>query len=212
VGDTKVLVEVDAQYIKGILNEPDLQPSAAINRWIQGILMFDFKLIHVPAERHKGPVALSRRGLTENEIAEDDDDFWLDDIALLMLIPMHYFPPFPIHPSHMHQRHSYTISLQDNIAPSFQCLTACATQENMIQNIYRFLSTLQASVIDNVQTKWCFLAKAMEFFIKDQCLYKRNRHWPPLLVIVEPGQKNSILLHAHENLGHKGIQAVYKVV
>jgi len=212
IGVKQLHVEVDAQYIKGMLNEPDLQPSAAINRWIQGILMFDFKLIHVPAERHKGPDALSRRGLAENEIAEDDDDSWLDDIALLMLIPTHYFPPFPIHSSHTHQHYSYTISLQDNIAPSFQCLTARATQENMIQNIYRFLSTLQAPVIDNVQTKRRFLAKAMEFFIKDQRLYKRNGHRPPLLVIVEPGQKNSILLHAHENLGHKGVQAVYEVV
>ena len=42
-------VEVDAKYIKGMLNEPDLQPNNAINCWIQGILLFTFKLIHVPA-------------------------------------------------------------------------------------------------------------------------------------------------------------------
>ncbi|KAI9066206.1 hypothetical protein FKP32DRAFT_1532402, partial [Trametes sanguinea] len=54
-------IEVDAKYIKGMLNEPDLQPNATINRWIQGILLFDFKLIHVPATQHKGPDALSRR-------------------------------------------------------------------------------------------------------------------------------------------------------
>ncbi|KAI0038928.1 hypothetical protein FA95DRAFT_1504879, partial [Auriscalpium vulgare] len=47
-------VEVDAQYIKGMLNEPDLQPNAAINRWIQGILMFHFKLIHIPAVKFRG--------------------------------------------------------------------------------------------------------------------------------------------------------------
>ncbi|KIJ63894.1 hypothetical protein HYDPIDRAFT_91901, partial [Hydnomerulius pinastri MD-312] len=57
----KVLhVEVDAKYIKGMLNEPDLQPNAAINRWIQGILLFDFELIHIPATKFKGPDALSR--------------------------------------------------------------------------------------------------------------------------------------------------------
>ncbi|KAI5822489.1 hypothetical protein K523DRAFT_220981, partial [Schizophyllum commune Tattone D] len=54
-------VKVDAQYIKGMLNDPDLQPNASVNRWIQGILLFDFTLIHVPAERFKGPDALSRR-------------------------------------------------------------------------------------------------------------------------------------------------------
>jgi len=53
-------IEVDAQYIKGMLNEPDLQHNAAINCWIQGILMFDFTLIHVPGVRHKAADALSR--------------------------------------------------------------------------------------------------------------------------------------------------------
>ncbi|KAA1478919.1 hypothetical protein DENSPDRAFT_754094, partial [Dentipellis sp. KUC8613] len=61
IGIQNFYVEVDAQYIKGMLNEPDLQPNAAINRWIQGILMFDFTLVHVPAEKFKGPDALSRR-------------------------------------------------------------------------------------------------------------------------------------------------------
>ncbi|KIK13953.1 hypothetical protein PISMIDRAFT_17632 [Pisolithus microcarpus 441] len=43
------LFRVDAKYIKGMLNNPDLQPNATINHWIEGILLFDFKLIHVPA-------------------------------------------------------------------------------------------------------------------------------------------------------------------
>ena len=61
VGVKRLIVEVDAKYIKGMLNEPDLQPNATLNRWIQGILLFDFELVHVPAEKHKGPDALSRR-------------------------------------------------------------------------------------------------------------------------------------------------------
>jgi len=60
IGVRNLQVKVDAKYIKGMLNEPDLQPNAAINRWIQGILMFDFALVHVPANHHKGPDALSR--------------------------------------------------------------------------------------------------------------------------------------------------------
>jgi hypothetical protein len=50
IGIKNLHVEVDAMYIKGMLNEPDLQPNAAINRWIQGILLFDFKLVHVLAD------------------------------------------------------------------------------------------------------------------------------------------------------------------
>ena len=75
-------IEVDAKYIKGMLNEPDLQPNAVINRWIQGILLFDFELVHVPADRHKGPDALSRRQPLSGE-EESEDEEWLDNIALL---------------------------------------------------------------------------------------------------------------------------------
>jgi hypothetical protein len=42
IGAKNLIVEVDAKYIKGMLNEPELQPNAVINRWIQGILLFDF--------------------------------------------------------------------------------------------------------------------------------------------------------------------------
>ena len=76
IGAKKLQVEVDAKYIKGMLNEPDLQPSAAINRRIQGILMFDFELVHVPANHHKGPDTLSRRPLAEGETVEEEDDSW----------------------------------------------------------------------------------------------------------------------------------------
>lgn len=61
VGVKHLRVEVDAKYMKGMLNESDLQPNATINRWIQGVLLFDFELVHVPVERHKGPDALPRR-------------------------------------------------------------------------------------------------------------------------------------------------------
>ena len=48
-----------------MLNEPDLQPNTVINRWIQGIKMFTFELVHVPVEQYKGPDALSRRPLVK---------------------------------------------------------------------------------------------------------------------------------------------------
>ena len=56
---TNFTVEVDAKYIKGMLNNPDIQPNATINRWIATILLFHFKLVHVPAAKHAGPDGLS---------------------------------------------------------------------------------------------------------------------------------------------------------
>jgi hypothetical protein len=80
VGVKNLTVELDAKYVAGMIKAPDMQPSASENRWIQGILRFDFKIVHVPAARHKGPDALSRREPTESDLeaqkgADSDHDF-----------------------------------------------------------------------------------------------------------------------------------------
>ena len=204
IGVRNLQVEVDAKYIKGMLNEPDLQPNAAINRWIQGILMFDFALVHVPANRHKGPDALSRRPLAEGEIAEPDDDSWLDNIVLLTYFPGLQKDPFT------------TIPLStNNYSPTTlpSCLAAArSTQENLIAEIQHFLDTLETPLFKTTQKKRRFLAKATEFFIKDKRLFKRNGDRPPLLVIHSPEQKLTILKQAHEGTGHRGIQAVFELI
>ena len=69
-GVKNLIVEVDASSIRGMLAHPDTLP-AVLNRWINGIQQFTFKLVHVPAHRHKGPDALSRRRHATDE--EDDD-------------------------------------------------------------------------------------------------------------------------------------------
>ena len=48
IGVRNLVVEVDARYIKGMLVNPDLAPSASMNRWIVSILLFHFTLVHVP--------------------------------------------------------------------------------------------------------------------------------------------------------------------
>ena len=89
----KLIVEVDAKYIKGMINNPDIQPNATINRWIAGILLFDFELVHVPAARHAGPDGLSRRPPAAEDPDEDGSDIetWLDD---------QYAFAFPLAPVH----------------------------------------------------------------------------------------------------------------
>ena len=72
-------LEVDAKYIKGMLNNPDIQPNNAINRWIAGILLFNFELIHVPGKLHDGPDGLSRRRATPED-DEEPQDSWVDDV------------------------------------------------------------------------------------------------------------------------------------
>jgi hypothetical protein len=52
VGLPKFTVKTDVKYIKGMLNHPDIEPNAAINHWVAGILLFDFNLVHVPGNKH----------------------------------------------------------------------------------------------------------------------------------------------------------------
>jgi hypothetical protein len=69
-------VEVDAKYICGMLKKPDIQPNAAMNRWIVGICTFDFTLKHIPGMKHLGPDRLSQWPRAE----EDSDEEDLEDI------------------------------------------------------------------------------------------------------------------------------------
>ena len=82
VGLPRFTVEVDAKYIKGMLNNPDIQPNATINRWIMGIMLFDFDLVHAPAKDHKGPDGLSRRRKTGGDIEEEEGaaEDWVDEL------------------------------------------------------------------------------------------------------------------------------------
>ena len=80
----RTVVDIDTKYIQGMLSNPDIAPSASINRWIISILMFHFTLVHVPGERH-GPDGLSRRvRQPEDSDSESDDgtdfDDWVDGV------------------------------------------------------------------------------------------------------------------------------------
>jgi hypothetical protein len=77
-----LVVETDAQYIKGMLSNPDIQPSASINRWIVLILTFHFTLEHVKGVVH-GPDGLSHRPKQTDDPEEDKDkefDDWIDKV------------------------------------------------------------------------------------------------------------------------------------
>jgi hypothetical protein len=76
-GARKLIVETDAKYIKGMLENPDMMPNATINRWIDEILLYHFTLRH-KAGATFGPDGLSRRPRQptdpEVEPCSDDED------------------------------------------------------------------------------------------------------------------------------------------
>ena len=65
----KLVVETDAKYIKGMLDNPDMMPNATINRWIDEILLYHFVL------RHKAGATFGPDGLSRRPVQKDDPPF-----------------------------------------------------------------------------------------------------------------------------------------
>ena len=84
IGVKKLVVEMDAKFIKGMINHPTLHPNDAINRWISAILLFDFELVHVPADKHTGADGLSRRPRAPDDPPPEEPnelEDWIDSSA-----------------------------------------------------------------------------------------------------------------------------------
>ncbi len=205
IGLDNFKVEVDAKYIKGMLESPDLQPNAAMNWWIQGILLFNFTLIHVPGVRFKGPDALSRRDLAEDEEEppEEYDDSWLDDIVLLAQFPDK--EPLKQFNSYVYQQ------------PVVQALAThmdrLSSQDQILIKIKSFHETKRIPTFDSKNAERRFLKKASQYYLtSDQRMFHRNGTKAPSLVILDSEARERILEEAHENLGHKGEQSVYELL
>ena len=112
--------------------------------------MFDFELVHVPANHHKGPDALSRRPLAEGETVEEEDDSWLDNIALMSIVPSRTFPSFP------KTNNLPDINIKDT---TVQVFMSKISQEEQLENVYKFLETLKIPTFENIQLNVDLLLK-----------------------------------------------------
>ena len=87
IGVRRLLVEMDASSVRGMLRNPDLAPSAAENRWIMSILLFHFELVHVPGISHL-PDGLSRRNPQPGDEARPGEveafADWVDNLQGLL--------------------------------------------------------------------------------------------------------------------------------
>ncbi|KAI5823225.1 hypothetical protein K523DRAFT_190728, partial [Schizophyllum commune Tattone D] len=70
--------------------------------------------------------------------------------------------------------------------------------ETALQQYSRFLDTLEAPHFDNPQKKRRFLQRAMEFFRKDEAMYRRQRKGPPQRVIMDPTRRQDVIRRAHD--------------
>lgn len=219
VGVKNLIVEVDASSIKGMLEHPDIQASAVINRWIQGIQQFDFQLVHVPAYRHKGPDALSRRPFTSMDSSgESDPEAWVDNIALFT---QNTFTPSPKASTTKLKRNSYP-HLDDTLFMDFldpestYVKASCAGEkdhqgeETELSMILQYLVTHKAPWIKYRHELERFKHKAEQYYLHGVHMYRRRAGSPPQVVIFSKKRRREILWEMHELNGHHGVWAVAK--
>ena len=170
-----------------MLKNPDIQPNTTINRWIAAILLFDFKLVHMPAEKHHGPDGLSRQEPADGESEDDDPEDWIDAALSLGLWGVSW-----THADHADQNAAvWTFAIElpaDTIIDNTYTDIANADLDNLdlpilanpksrkadeeIKLIHHYLSTLQQP--DQLDDAACIrlLKQAKQFFLADARLWR----------------------------------------
>ena len=71
---------MDAKYVKGMINNPDLQLNVTINQWISSILLFHFELCRISADQQTSPDGLLCWPPSDDNPSDTDDfEDWLDN-------------------------------------------------------------------------------------------------------------------------------------
>jgi hypothetical protein len=230
IGVRNLIIEVDAKYIKGMLANPDVAPSASINRWIVSILMFHFTLIHVPGIRH-GPDGLSRRRPQPGDEEEPEDDFedWIDNVNGFL----HFInpsprnsnaiinaPPITTYIAGSAQRNSPEpdeaqsgedkesgAATYDNVPRSETAIKADET----LKKVQPWLETLQRPENTTNAAYKTFMRYCTEFFIAHDKLWRKDPKGHHKLVV--PQERRLFLItSAHNDVGHHGYFATHALL
>jgi hypothetical protein len=211
IGIRNLIVEMDAQFIRGMLRNPDIQPNATINRWIAAILLFDFKLVHIPADKHHGPDGLSRREPVEGEEEEDDPEEWTDNaLSLGLWVSSWLATPQFAQVLSLAQAPSNNDPTSDN-PEEFPVSDKALEAEDNLARAEQYLHSLQLppGLDDSATTK--LLRLAARFFLLNGRLWRRQDHGRHQLYIPSP-QRLCLVRDAHDSLGHKGFYSTRRTL
>jgi hypothetical protein len=190
------------KYIKGMINNPNLQPNMTINRWIAGILLFSFKLVHVSTLKHKGVDGLSRCPPVEEDPMEDGDyEDWIDRAYSFSIVLLNnctyciYGGCVDIH----HDMHNTCFTSQtarapilrvyfnathaEDPKPEIPCLEQACMQDALLTSIERFLITRKRPLDLMDEEFKTFIRQAAHFFVLEDKLWHREVHGKHQLVL-----------------------------
>jgi hypothetical protein len=218
IGVRNLIVEVDAKYIKGMLNNPDIAPSASINRWIVSILMFHFELVHVPGTNH-GPDGLSRRKPQPGDEAEPEDDFddWIDDVhGFVHMINPHpantttliTATPMTCYITEAERDDSPPIELDNSEGDTYDLVPrsdASVKADERLLKVQPWLETLQRpDDLSDTEYK-TFMRYCTEFFIFQDRLWRKDPKGHKM--VIQRTRRLFLMMTAHNDVGHHGVFA-----
>jgi hypothetical protein len=221
-----LIIEVDARYIKGMLNNPDTVPSASINRWIVSILTFHFKLQHIPGKQH-GPDGLSQRlpqieDNDNNDTSKDLESF--DDWVNNLYGFVHLVNPTTTVPrtsQFLHIFASACINDADNPQPPKQepvldyniiLRTANAAFANKwLEMVHDWLTFFDwpGDISDRDYDSLTHYTAG--FFINDAGMWRRNDHGAHKCILYR-NQHIKAIYAAHDDVRHRGYYATHALV
>ena len=193
-----------------MIDNLDIQPNASMNRWIAAILLFNFKLRHVPGSKHAGPDGLSRHRQSpdDNEIDEtpQETDEWLDDVVSCGI----WIADTVQQEGHclvLKVVKGRTEAIDNNKTPEIPIKQETLDKFTRLQEIHTFLETLQPPKDLSRSQLTSFLRQASGYFVTGGKLCQKQgsgRHQ----LVVNIGDRFDILYRAHDKLGHKGIYSM----
>jgi hypothetical protein len=215
VGITNLVVEMDAQYVRGMLSNPDVQPNAAINCWIAAILLFDFKLVHVPAEKHHGPDGLSRcKPIPGEDDNEGDPEEWVDEVLSLGLWLDTWNEHRPTHrtgTAKVFQATEGVSTLCDELTFPPASDKACA-HDSELPGILRYLADGKRPKGQHTAELDYLHRRSWPFFMHDKRLWRWHAQGRHQLVIMQGPQRYTVTREAHDKLGHKGFYSTLRAL
>jgi hypothetical protein len=221
------LVEVNARYIKGMLNNPNIAPSASVNQWIVSILTFHFELQHVPGKSH-GPDSLLRRPPQPEDDSNDresDDkakefEDWIDNLysfAHMINNPIR-MPKSEqlVHVLALEQTlsHPYTTPDPQIYEPNYNIIprSATAIQANeKLAMIHNWLTFLERPDGLSDQDYVAVIRQAARFFLDKHILWKRDPQGVHKQVLYRHCCIEAIQV-GHDDVGHRGFYATRAII
>ena len=205
---------MDAQYVRGMLNNPDIQPNATINRWIATIQLFDFKLVHIPAKKHQGPDSLSRREpIPGEDNNEGDPEEWVDDILSLgiWLDTWNERCAHTTRTARVFQTTGCVSSPSDKLTfpPPTDRVRALNDELPAILDLLSHSAQPSSQPPEELER---LRQHTRNFFIHDNRLWRCHTQGHHQLVLIHPQQRLQVTREAHYKLGHKGFYSTLRAL